>query len=96
MENFDDLVEQKDDVQIERSFLLSRKDSVEPESNEHWSDGKRKKWTFLLFFGCLLVYATRTSVSISAVPIGKELGWDKQLSVSLFQRGFFTFSCNLD
>ena len=50
----------------------------------HWLDKRRQTWTVLLFLGCLLVYATRSSVGICVVDMSKELGWDKQLSVRSF------------
>ena len=87
-ENGFELVDYKETVQIERSHILSKRipSGTSPEENDfnpaHWNDKGRKQWTILLFFGCLLVYATRTSISICAVPMGKELGWDKQLSVT--------------
>lgn len=90
LEEFE-LINEKDCIQIERSFLLSRKDSIEPEENGHWSNTKRKKWTVLLFLGCLLVYSTRTSLSISVVPMGKELGWNKQLSGFVMSTFFFGY-----
>lgn len=91
-----ELIDHNDAVHIEHSstkqqqqqqqYMLSKKYSTSDDDDggeiDHWNDRGRKKWTILLFFGCLLVYATRTSVSICAVPMGKELGWDKQLSVS--------------
>ena len=88
-----ELIDHNDIVSIEHSsstnnaqqkHMLSKKFSTDNGELDHWNDKGRKKWTILLFFGCLLVYATRTSVSICAVPMGKELGWDKQLSVSDF------------
>lgn len=54
------------------------------ENPQHWSRKGRIKWTFTLFFGCFLAYSSRTTMSICAVQIGKDLGWDKRLSVGFF------------
>ena len=82
-----ELIDHKDAAERSSHHVLSKRLSEEEGGEDinnlaHWNDKGRKKWTVLLFFGCLLVYATRTSVSICAVHMGKELGWDKELSVS--------------
>lgn len=59
----------------------------------HWNKRSRVKWTITLFFGILIVYSARTSMSICAPAIGKELGWNKQISgmaLSAFFCGYIT------
>ena len=60
----------------------------------HWDRKSRIIWTTTLFFGCLFVYCTRTTMSICAVQMGRELGWDKRISVSFTQILFSTVICS--
>ncbi|XP_057314350.1 solute carrier family 17 member 9-like [Hydractinia symbiolongicarpus] len=61
------------------------------ENPQHWSRKGRIKWTFTLFFGCFLAYSSRTTMSICAVQIGKDLGWDKRLSGIVLSSFFFGY-----
>ena len=59
----------------------------------HWNKRTRMKWTVMFFFGILLVYCVRTSISVCAVAMGKELGWNKQIAgmaLSAFFCGYVT------
>jgi len=53
---------------------------VEERSDHHWPNKEKLRWTVLFFFGSMIVYAVRVTMSISAPAIGKELGWNKQIS----------------
>lgn len=53
------------------------------DTRNHWNSHIQKYWIAALFFGCFLVYSTRTTVSICAVKMGEEFGWDKKLSVTI-------------
>lgn len=62
-------------------------------SVHHWNQRMRIKWMFTYFFGCLLIYAVRSSISICATAIGKDLGWDKHIAgmaLSAFFCGYIT------
>ena len=52
------------------------------ENPEYWDRKKRIKWNVMLFFGCMLLYSTRTSLSICVSRMSKDYGWDKRISVS--------------
>ena len=51
--------------------------------NNHWNKKSLLVWKVVLFVGSVLVYSTRVTLSVCAVDIGHELGWDKRISVSL-------------
>ena len=53
---------------------------LESRTEHHWSKNDKLRWTVTFFFGSMLVYSVRVSMSISAPAIGKELGWNKQIS----------------
>jgi len=46
----------------------------------HWTKALRLRWTITYFIGTFCVYSVRTSMSICAPVIGKEMGWSKQVS----------------
>ena len=52
------------------------------ENPEYWNRKKRIKWNAMLFFGCMLLFSTRTSLSICLSRMSKDYGWDKRISVS--------------
>ena len=59
----------------------------------HWNRRSRLKWTGVLFFGSIFIYSVRSSMSICVSAIGKELGWNKQVSglaMSSFFAGYVT------
>ena len=59
----------------------------------YWNKRARIKWVVTLFLGAFLVYAARTSMSISIIAISAELGWNKQVSgmvLSSFFAGYVT------
>ena len=68
-------------------------DSMEELVLYHWDDNSRTKWTGMLFIGSVLVYSSRSSMSVTVTSIGKELGWNKQVSgliLSSFFAGYIT------
>lgn len=54
--------------------------TIRDKNTQHWSTREKFRWTLTLFAGSMIVYAVRVSMSISAPAIGKELGWNKQIS----------------
>lgn len=53
----------------------------EDEKSElHWNKPLRLRWTLTYFIGTFFVYCVRTSMSICAPVIAKEMGWNKQVS----------------
>ena len=50
--------------------------------NELWSAAERTKWIVAMMCGTVLLFATRSAVPISAVAMGQDLSWDKEISVS--------------
>ena len=54
--------------------------TIRDKNTQHWTSREKFRWTLTLFFGSMIVYAVRVSMSISAPAIGKELGWNKQIS----------------
>jgi len=53
---------------------------LEGDAAFHWSKPLRFRWTITYFFGTFFVYCVRTSMSICAPTISKEMGWSKQTS----------------
>lgn len=72
-------------------------DSPSLEDKSHyWNKNEKYKWTILLFFGSMIVYSVRVAMSICAAAIGKELGWNKQISgmaLSAFFCGYVMTNC---
>ena len=58
--------------------------SIDQTSSGLWNKRQKIKWNITLFFGCFLLYSSRTSMSICSVEIAKEYGWDKSLTVNKF------------
>lgn len=59
----------------------------------HWNKHTRMKWTMTYFLGIFLVYSVRSSMSICATAISKDLGWTKKISgmaLSAFFCGYIT------
>ena len=56
------------------------------ESNDeltgHWSVVERRKWIAAMICGTMLLFATRSTVSICVVAMGHDLSWGKETSVS--------------
>jgi len=74
----------------DKSLLI---DICEDGTKYHWNKKGRIKWTITFFFGILLVYAVRTSMSICATAMARDLGWNKQISgmaLSAFFCGYVT------
>lgn len=42
---------------------------------------EKKQWMIGLFCGCASLYGCRTVMPLCAVPLAKEMGWDKTESV---------------
>lgn len=62
----------------------------------YWNQKEKYRWTIVLFLGSMIVYSVRVSMSISASAIGKELGWNKQISgmaLSAFFCGYLMTNC---
>ena len=49
----------------------------------HWNDRERKLWIIVLFICSILVYAARTSLSVSIVEMASEFDWNKKTCVSV-------------
>ena len=49
----------------------------------HWTDRERKLWIIVLFICSILVYAARTSLSVSIVEMASEFDWNKKTCVSV-------------
>lgn len=45
---------------------------------------EKKQWMIGLFSGCATLYACRTVMPLCAVPMAKELGWDRTEAVCIF------------
>jgi len=86
-----ELLDYNEAVHIEKTNLLSSNETKMEYDPNHWVGRQRQTWTVLLFFGCLLVYATRSSVGICVVDMSKELGWDKQVSGFVMSTFFFGY-----
>ena len=49
----------------------------------HWNDRERKLWIIVLFICSILLYAARTSLSVSIVEMASEFDWNKKTCVSV-------------
>ena len=70
--------------------------SIEDNSIHHWNKQEKFRWTIVLFFGSMIVYSVRVSMSICAPAVAKELGWNKQISgmaLSAFFCGYLLTNC---
>ena len=48
----------------------------------HWSERERKLWILVLFICSILIYAARSSLSVSIVEMASEFDWNKKTCVS--------------
>jgi len=78
---------------ISSTPILNNVDSTEEKSGHYWSKRDKLRWTVLFFFGSVIVYAVRVSMSISASSVGKELGWNKQISGMALSAFFCGYVC---
>jgi len=60
-------------------------------SSVFWKKRTRIKWNLMLFFGCMLLYSSRTSLSICVSQMSKEYGWDKRISGFVLSSFFFGY-----
>ena len=48
----------------------------------HWSERERRLWILVLFICSILIYAARSSLSVSIVEMASEFDWNKRTCVS--------------
>ncbi|XP_060571518.1 voltage-gated purine nucleotide uniporter SLC17A9-like isoform X1 [Ruditapes philippinarum] len=67
-------------------------ETEETMEGRHWTRTEKKQWMIGLFCGCATLYACRTVMPLCAVPIAKELGWDKTESGSVLSAFFWGYT----
>ncbi|KAH3809294.1 solute carrier family 17 member 9-like isoform X1 [Dreissena polymorpha] len=58
----------------------------------YWNRTEKKQWMIGLFWGCATLYSCRTVMPLVAVPMSKELGWDKTESGSVLSAFFWGYT----
>ncbi|KAL4235803.1 hypothetical protein ACF0H5_004193 [Mactra antiquata] len=58
----------------------------------YWTRTEKKQWMIGLFSGCATLYACRTVMPLCAVPMAKELGWDKTEAGSVLSAFFWGYT----
>ena len=64
---------------------------TDDDSRFYWNKKLRVKWTLTYFVGTFFVYSVRTSMSVCVASIGKEMGWNKQVSGMALSAFFFGY-----
>ncbi|XP_052775661.1 solute carrier family 17 member 9-like isoform X1 [Mya arenaria] len=57
-----------------------------------WTRTEKKQWMIGLFCGCATLYSCRTVMPLVAVPMAKEMGWDKTESGSVLSAFFWGYT----
>ncbi|XP_019858643.1 PREDICTED: solute carrier family 17 member 9-like, partial [Amphimedon queenslandica] len=58
----------------------------------HWSERERRLWILVLFICSILIYAARSSLSVSIVEMASEFDWNKRTCGIILSSFFWGYS----